>query len=209
MKNIFKTISLLTIFILMFALVGCKEPHEHKFENGKCECGEVHDCVYTDGKCECGTTNIASYIEYFNKNLTNANYKNISYNKKIELNDVILLEELTTSNFNGSIYNITSVIKKLNAVGELEEDTTTKEDTEPTEITLQLKEEYFTEISINDKELQGKVKEDSSVNLINIQAKNIEIKITLNDQLKVSNITLSYTDVETNLNVSITVDYKY
>lgn len=209
MKNIFKTISLLTIFILMFTLAGCKEPHEHKFENGKCECGEVHDCVYTDGKCECGTTNIASYIEYFNKHLTNANYKNISYNKKIELNDVILLEELTTSNFNGSIYNITSVIKKLNAVGELEEDTTTKEDTEPTEITLQLKEEYFTEININDKELQGKVKEDSSVNLINLQAKNIEIKITLNDQLKVSNITLSYTDVETNLNVSITVDYKY
>ena len=141
MKNIFKTISLITIFILMFTLVGCTEPHEHKFENGKCECGEIHDCTYTDGICECGKVDEELRVAYFNNSLKNANYKSSNYTKKLEFSGVVLLEETTTSNFDGSVYNITSIIKKLNDKGELEENTTTKEDTEPTEISLEIKKE--------------------------------------------------------------------
>ena len=209
MKNIYKIVSLLTIFILLFTLVGCEEPHTHKFVNGKCECGELHDCVYTDGKCECGNTNTASYIEYFNKHLNNANYKTSNYTKTIEYGEIKLLEEKTTSSFNGSTYDIQLIIKKINDLGELEESTTTEESTEPTAISLQFKEEYFSEININDKLLEGKVKDDSAVSLLNVQAKNIEIKVSLNDQLKVSSITLNYIDVESNFNVSITVSYTY
>lgn len=209
MKNIYKIISLITIFVLLFTLVGCEEPHTHKFENGKCECGELHDCIFNDGKCECGSTNTASYIEYFNKHLNNANYKTSNYTKTIEYGGIKLLEEKTTSSFNGSTYDIQLIIKKINDLGELEEITKTEESTEPTEISIQFKEEYFSEINVNDKTLEGKVKDSSSASLLNIQAKSIEVKVSLNDQLKVSSITLKYIDTESNFNVSITVTYTY
>lgn len=209
MKNIFKTISLLTLFILMFTLVGCKEPHEHKFVNKKCECGEVHDCTYNDGVCECGYVDEKLRIEYFNQNLVNTNYKSITYNKKIEFSGMTLLEENTKSEFNGSVYNITSVIKKLNNSGQIEETTETKEDTEPTEIALQLKEEYFVSVNLNDLVLEGKINDSSSISFINVQAKNIEVKVALNNDLKVSLITIKYIDAETNFNVSISVTYNY
>ena len=197
-----------------------KLPHTHKFENGKCECGELHDCIFNDGKCECGSTNTASYIEYFNKHLNNANYKTSNYTKNIEFGGIKLLEEKTTSSFDGANgtdgkdgTNGTDGIgiskSEINDLGELEEITKTEESTEPTEISIQLKEEYFSEINVNDKTLEGKVKDSSSASLLNIQAKSIEIKVSLNDQLKVSSITLKYIDTESNFNVSITVTYTY
>lgn len=194
MKNIYKIISLLAVVIMMFVLVGCKEPHEHKYENGICECGEVHEELR---------------IDYFNNNLKNTSYKSSNYSKKLELSGSTLLEETTTSNFNGSVYNITSIIKKLNDKGELEESTLTKEDTEPTEISLELKKEYFSEIKMNENTLEGKINEASSQAFIGVSASNIEIKITLTDDLKVSNITIKYIDSQTNINVSILVSYNY
>ena len=208
MKNIFKTISILTLFILMFTLVGCKEPHEHKFVNKKCECGEVHDCTYNDGVCECGYVDEKLRIEYFNQNLVNTNYKSITYIKKIEFSGMTLLEENTKSEFNGSVYNITSVIKKLNNNGQIEETTETKEDTEPTEISLELKSEYFSKITLNDNGLEGVIKDAAASTIFGISASNIEIKLTFNEELKVSNITLKYID-ETNFNVSIIVSFNY
>ena len=208
MKNIFKTISILTLFILMFTLVGCKEPHEHKFVNKKCECGEVHDCTYNNGVCDCGYVDEKLRIEYFNQNLVNTNYKSITYNKKIEFSGMTLLEENTKSEFNGSVYNITSVIKKLNNNGQIEETTETKEDTEPTEISLELKSEYFSKITLNDNGLEGVIKDAAASTIFGISASNIEIKLTFNEELKVSNITLKYID-ETNFNVSIIVSFNY
>ncbi len=209
MKNIFKTISLLTIFILMFTLVGCKEPHEHKFVDKKCECGEVHDCSYIDGICECGYINQELRVEFINNNLKNSNYTSSNYNKKIEFSGVILLEENTSSEFNGATYNVTSTIKKLNDKGILEENTLTEESTEPTEISLELKAEYFSEFNINDKTVEGKILDSAAQTFIGTSATNIEIKVTLNNDLKVSNITLKYIDSETNFNVSISVSYNY
>ena len=87
--------------------------------------------------------------------------------------------------------------------------TETKEDTEPTEIALQLKEEYFVSVNLNDLVLEGKINDSSSTNFINVQAKNIEVKVALNNDLKVSLITIKYIDAETNFNVSISVTYNY
>ena len=207
MKNIFKTISILTLFILMFTLVGCKEPHEHKFVNKKCECGEVHDCTYNDGVCECGYFDEKLRIEYFNQNLKITNYKSIDYYKKIEYSGMILLEENTKSDFNGSVYTIVTTKKFIN-LDEYIESTETKEDTEPTEISLQLKSEYFTKITLSDNGLEGIIKDTDSSTVLGITASSIEIKVTFNEELKVSNITLKYID-ETNFNVSITVSFNY
>ena len=99
MKNSLMKISLLTIFLLMFTLVGCQEEHQHKFENGKCECGEIHNCVFTDGFCDCGLLNKELRVEFFNKNLSNDKFITSSYNKKIEYNDTLLLEENVTNTF--------------------------------------------------------------------------------------------------------------
>ena len=57
--------------------------------------------------------------------------------------------------------------------------------------------------------LEGKINDASAQAFIGTSAKNIEVKITLTNDSKVSNITIKYTDVETNFNVSMSVSYNY
>ena len=45
-------------------------------------------------------------------------------------------------------------------------------------------------VNLNDLVLEGKINDSSSTNFINVQAKNIEVKVALNNDLKVSLITI-------------------
>ena len=55
--------ALVLVLVLVLVLGGCKDPHTHSFENGKCACGETdpnyvppHTHSFVEGKCECGET---------------------------------------------------------------------------------------------------------------------------------------------------------
>ena len=55
--------ALVLVLVLVLVLGGCKDPHTHSFENGKCACGESdpnyvppHTHSFVEGKCECGAT---------------------------------------------------------------------------------------------------------------------------------------------------------
>ena len=209
MKNIYKLFSILGFCLLIVLSISCKETHTHKFENGLCECGELHDCEFIDGLCECGATNIVIDVAYFNKHLDISNFTESNYKKIIKLNDITLLEEVTISTKNMEKYDVVTTIKKLNNQGII--DTTTVNETKEleTNVTLDLKEEYFNDIKIIDKTLEASVKYQSVLEFLGVSGVDAILKIILNEDLKVSKIILEYQDLESNFKVNIEINYQY
>ena len=254
MKKTFKLTSLIIALILMFSLIGCTEPHEHKFVNGACECGEVHDCVYTNGACTCGKVHDCVYVngacscgkvhdcEYvngacscgkehdcvyengkcdcgkekelttvsdFDEFLVNTGYTESVYSKVIEYNGVLLYQEDIHSTYKDNGYVNAGGTKELGEDGVYLVDSFISEENQATEITLKLLEEYFEKFTINEKTLEGKIKDSSSEALLFVQAKVIAIKVVIGENYKVSSIELSYVDYVSNFNVSYNINYKY
>jgi len=124
--------------------------------------------------------------------------------------EIILLEENTNVSLKDGKYLVKTEILKLNTI-----DNQTKYDVQENEeeveiaedpIKLSLKESDFNDVQVSENSLTGNVKDDA--NILGFSVKNLNLTVNLNNS-KVSNIELSYTDVETNLIVKVIVKYNY
>lgn len=196
MKSIKRIIAIFIMFLLVISSIGCKEEHTHKFVDGLCECGEKQQGEVVD-------------VNFLNGHLNINGYISSNYQKKITSNDILLLDEQTTSNFDGSKYIVKSVVKKLDASGEYL--TTNEEDqkTEASKLSLVLKEKYFDDVLIKLDSFEANIVDDYLNEFLGVNAKDGNITIKFGKDFIVKNISISYKDIESNFIVSITVSYSY
>lgn len=187
----------------------CGKVHDCEYVNGVCECGKAHDCVYENGKCSCGKIKTLETIADINDYLDNSGYIKSEYERKIEYNDVLLLKENITYEYNGELYFISIYSEKLSNDGSYEVDSSIDETKETKEITLELLEEYFDEYNIKDMKLEGSIIESYSESFIKTLGKDIKISVEINDSFKVSSICITYIDVETGFKVLLSTNYTY
>jgi len=189
---------------------GNVEPHTHEFVNGECSCGEKHDCEYVDGKCECGAFLILKDVTSINEHLDINGFVSYEYSRVITFSEVVLLEETTHATQNGETYDVHKVIEKLNEEGEyITEETDSSEPKESFKIDLQLLEEYFETVTVDNNILEGLVIDGYSDAVLGYLAENINVKVELTQNLKVSYILITYVDVETGFNVTLSIKYNY
>lgn len=181
--NIFKSLLVVLVFSLIIFIFGCKTP----------------------------TPETPKYdVAYINEKLDATGFTSYFYQKTIKSGEIILLEENTNVSLKDGKYLVKTEILKLNTI-----DNQTKYDVQENEeeveiaedpIKLSLKESDFNNVEVSENSLTGTVKDDA--NILGFSVKNLNLKINLNNS-KVSNIELSYTDVETNLIVKVIVKYNY
>lgn len=196
MKYIKKISAFFVMFLLVISCIGCKEEHTHKFVDGLCECGEKQQGEVVD-------------VNYLNGHLNITGYKTLNYEKNITSNEVLLLEEKTVNSFDGSKYQVSSIVKKLNLNGEYETSSNEEEKSEASKLLLVLKEEYFENVLIKLDSFEADILDEYTNTFLGVDAKEAKIQVTFGKYFIVTSIVINYIDSESNFNVSIKTTYSY
>ena len=153
-------------------------------------------------------------VSYINEHLDASRYQKLEYTKEITADSVLLLEVKLTSELKASEYTNVTVTKKLADItsNEQYEETTEETKTKNIEnpISLKLDESYFQTVTINEKSLSGVVHQEKVKDVINVEAaSDLEIKVTLSDDLKVKTIEIKYVDTLSGYQVSMKANYTF
>ena len=153
-------------------------------------------------------------VAYINEHLDASRYQKLEYIKEITFDSVLLLEVKLTSELKDSEYTNVTVTKKLADITSNEQYEETTEETKSKNIenpiSLKLDESYFQTVTINEKSLSGVVHQEKVKDVINVEtASDLEIKVTLSDDLKVKTIEIKYVDTLSGYQVSMKANYTF
>ena len=155
---------------------SCGKVHDCVYENGACTCGKEHDCVYENGVCSCGKEKELTTVSDFDEFLVNTGYTESVSSRVIEYNGILLYQEDIHSTYKDNGYVNAGETKELGEDGVYLVDSFISDGNQANEVTLNLFEEFFEKFTINEKTLEGKVKDSSSEGFLFVQAKDITIK---------------------------------
>ncbi len=152
-------------------------------------------------------------LNYIVEHLKVDNFTALEYKKVINSNEIMLYQESLNVTLVNSKYTIIKSTKELdiNSESGYKEETTTNESSSYNgEITLMLNSESLEEVEILEFSLKANVKDEKALDVLKISdAKDISIEITLNNDLKVSEIKISYTDESSGFKVDLSTKYHY
>ncbi len=150
-------------------------------------------------------------VAYINSHLDAIEFNKYEWTKTINSGDFLLLEEVKIAEKQETEFVIKTTIKKLTNISNAEnyETVEAEEVLELAEnpISFEINEEDFAVVEVKKNSLTGSVKDVA--NVLGYSVKNLQIKIELNDNLKVSQVELSYVDPTTEFIVKLVVKYDY